>query len=75
MNIRSQLSRSVQMDFSVIPFDFASTEVRIQANTKSAKDFFANKFGIGCVSINVPKSVAQNAIDKIEAEGFSVNLI
>lgn len=71
----NQLSRSVQMDFSVIPFDFASTEVRIQANSKSAKDFFASKFGIGCVSINVQKSSAPNAVEQIESAGYSVSLI
>ena len=63
------------MDFIVAPFDFNSTEVNVAAKSRKAKEFFAEKFGIGCVSVEVPKSRLPFIVDQLEADGFQVSVI
>jgi hypothetical protein len=57
-------------DFQVLPFDFASTEVKILAMTAAAKARI-----YGGVSVNVMKSAAPDFVDQLEAEGFRVEVI
>jgi len=58
-------------DFTFSPADFNATEITVVANTSAAKQFFADRFGFGCVAVNVRKSAAPEFADRIEAAGFS----
>lgn len=56
-------------DFQVLPSDFASTEITFAAVSQAAKDRIH-----GAISFNVRKSTAQDVLDKLEAEGFKVEV-
>jgi hypothetical protein len=56
-------------DFSVLPFDFNATTVKIVANSQAAKVRL-----YGGVSVEVRKSAAQQFCNNLETEGFKVSL-
>ena len=58
-------------DFSFLPTDFASTEITVVANTSDAKEYLAQRYGVGCVSINIRKSAAPEFADSFEFQGLS----
>jgi CDP-glycerol glycerophosphotransferase (TagB/SpsB family) len=58
-------------DFSFLPSDFASTEITILANTQDAKQYLAERYGFGCVSINVRKSAAPEMADSFEFQNLT----
>jgi len=58
-------------DFSFLPSDFASTEITILANTQDAKQYLAERYGFGCVSINVRKSAAPELADSFEFQNLT----
>jgi hypothetical protein len=58
-------------DFSFLPSDFASIEITILANTQDAKQYLAERYGFGCVSINVRKSAAPELADSFEFQNLT----
>jgi hypothetical protein len=58
-------------DFSFLPSDFTSTEITILANTQDAKQYLAERYGFGCVSINVRKSAAPELADSFEFQNLT----
>ena len=58
-------------DFSFLPTDFASTEITVVANTPNAKEYLAERYGVGCVAINIRKSAAPEFADSFEFQGLS----
>jgi hypothetical protein len=58
-------------DFTFSPTDFSSTEITVIANTKDAKEYLAERYGFGCVSINIRKSAAPEFADSFEFQGLS----
>ena len=59
-------------DFQVVPFDFASTEVTIVAQSERGLQLFADRYGFACTSIKVRKSSAPDVAEQIEALGFTI---
>jgi hypothetical protein len=49
---------SQEADIRVLPFDFNSTEVTIEAVSEIGRGFFHIMFGAGAVSVNMKKSAA-----------------
>lgn len=60
-------------DFTFLPSDFNSTEITVVANTQYAKEYLAERYGVGCVSLNVRKSSAPEFADSFEFQGLSYN--
>ena len=58
-------------DFTFSPADFNSTEITVVANTPDAKEYLAQRYGVGCVSINIRKSAAPEFADSFEFQGLS----
>jgi|GEM_PF-2088920 len=58
-------------DFTFQTSDFNSTEVTILANTQNAKEYLAERYGLGCVSLNVRKSAVPEFADSFESQQFS----
>ena len=58
-------------DFSFLPSDFSATEITILANTQDAKQYLAERYGSGCVSINVRKSAAPELADSFEFQNLT----
>lgn len=58
-------------DFTFLPSDFSSTEITVVANTPQAKDYLAQRYGLGCVSINIRKSAAPEFADSFEFQNLS----
>jgi hypothetical protein len=58
-------------DFSFLPSDFSATEITLVANTPIAKAHLAERFGLGCVSVNIRKSAAPDLADSFEFQGLS----
>ncbi len=58
-------------DFTFQTSDFNSTEVTILANTQNAKEYLAERYGVGCVSLNVRKSAAPEFADSFEFQQLS----
>lgn len=63
------------MDFIVAPFDFDATSANVTAKSLKAKSLFAEKFGIGAVSIEVRKSALPEVVAKLESDGYNVAVI
>ena len=59
------------VDFTFLPSDFNSTEITVVANTKDAKQYLAERYGFGCVSVNVRKSAAPELADSFEFQNLS----
>ena len=49
---------SQEADIRVLPFDFAATEITVEAASEKGRGFFASMFGTGAVSVNMKKSAA-----------------
>jgi hypothetical protein len=49
---------SQEADIRVLPFDFAATEITVEATSEKGRGFFASMFGTGAVSVNMKKSAA-----------------
>jgi hypothetical protein len=58
-------------DFTFSPADFAATEITVVANTSDAKQYLAERYGFGCVSISIRKSAAPELADSFEFQGLS----
>jgi len=58
-------------DFTFFPTDFNSTRILVIANTIDAKEYLAQRYGVGCVSIEVRKSAAPEFADSFEFQGLS----
>ena len=57
--IQGQVSQPHQAaDVRVVPFDFAATEITLEAATEKGRAFFAAMFGAGAASVNMKKSAA-----------------
>ena len=58
-------------DFTFSPTDFNATEITVVANTPEGKQYLADRYGIGCVAINICKSAAPDLADSFEFQGLS----
>lgn len=58
-------------DFTFSPASFNDTTILVVANTQAAKQFFAERFGPGCVSIQIRKSGAPDLAETLESKGYS----
>ena len=58
-------------DFTFSPADFNATEITVVANTSDAKEYLAQRYGVGCVSINIRKSAAPEFADSFEFQNLS----
>ena len=58
-------------DFTFSPTDFSVTTILVVANTTDAKDYLAQRYGIGCVSVEIRKSAAPEFADSFEFQGLS----
>ena len=58
-------------DFTFSPTDFSTTTILVVANTTDAKDYLAQRYGIGCVSVEIRKSAAPEFADSFEFQGLS----
>ncbi len=61
------------VDFTFLPSDFNSTEITVVANSKDAKQYLAERYGIGCISINIRKSAAPDFADSFEFQNLTYN--
>lgn len=62
------------MDFSFLPADFHATEITLVANTQRAKAHLVDRFGEGCVSVNIRKSAGPAVANELSDLGFSFDL-
>lgn len=58
-------------DFTFSPTNFNATTILVVANTTDAKDYLAQRYGIGCVSVEIRKSAAPEFADSFEFQGLS----
>lgn len=58
-------------DFTFSPTDFNATTIMVVANTPDALKYLAERYGIGCVSVQVRKSAAPELADSFEFQGLS----
>jgi hypothetical protein len=58
-------------DFTFSPADFAATQITVVANTPDALQYLEERYGFGCVSINIRKSAAPELADSFEFQGLS----
>ena len=58
-------------DFTFSPTDFNATEILVVANTPDAKEYLADRYGVGCVSLSIRKSAAPDLADSFEFQGLS----
>ena len=63
---------SQEVDIRVIPFDFAATEVTIEAVTEIGRGFFFIMFGSGAVSVNMKKSAVFDFERYATAKGITI---
>jgi hypothetical protein len=65
------LERFCMLDFTFFPSDFSATEITVVANTPDGKQYLAERYGMGCASINVRKSAAPEIADSLEFQGLT----
>jgi hypothetical protein len=58
-------------DFTFSPADFNATTILVVANTPDAKQYLAERYGLGCVSVEIRKSAAPEFADSFEFQGLS----
>ena len=58
-------------DFTFSPIDFNATTITVVANTVNAKEYLAQRYGVGCVSVEIRKSAAPEFADSFEFQGLS----
>jgi len=63
---------SQEADVRVLPFDFAATEITVEAASEKGRGFFASMFGAGAVSVNMKKSAAFDFEKFAEAKGIVI---
>ncbi len=57
--IQGQVSQPHQAaDIRVLPFEFAATEITLEAASEKGRALFASMFGSGAASVNMKKSSA-----------------
>jgi hypothetical protein len=59
-------------DIRMVPFTFAATEISLEAITEKGREFFASVFGVGAVSVNLPKSKAPAFAEFAGQKGVTV---
>lgn len=60
-------------DFTFLSTDFNATEITVVANTRYAKEYLAECYGVGFVSLKVRKSEVQEFVDSFQFQGLSYN--
>jgi hypothetical protein len=58
-------------DFSFLSSDFNSTTITVVANTPEGKEYLSERYGLGCVSIQVRKSCAPDLADSFEFQNLT----
>jgi hypothetical protein len=58
-------------DFTFSSTDFNATEILVVANTAEAKEYLAERYGVGCVSFSIRKSGAPDLADSFKFQGLS----
>jgi hypothetical protein len=58
-------------DFTFSLTDFNATTILVVANTSDAKEYLAQRYGVGCVSIEIRKSAAPDFADSFEFQQLS----
>jgi hypothetical protein len=58
-------------DFTFSPTDFNATTITVVANTVDAKEYLAQRYGAGCISLEIRKSAAPEFADSFEFQGLS----
>ena len=58
-------------DFTFSPALFCSTTILVVANTSAAQEYLAERYGSGCVSVEMRKSAAPDLADSFEFQGLS----
>jgi hypothetical protein len=58
-------------DFTFSPSDFNATTITVVANTPAALEYFEERYGPACISIEVLKSAAPEVAESIKFWGFS----
>ena len=58
-------------DFTFSTADFNATTILVVANTLDAKQYLAERYGLGCVSVEIRKSAAPEFADSFEFQGLS----
>jgi hypothetical protein len=71
INNAIQLFGGHMTDFTFSPADFNATTILVVANTVDAKEYLAQRYGVGCVSIEIRKSTAPEFADSFEFQGLS----
>ena len=51
--------------------DFNATTVTLIANTPAALTFFAERFGVGCISVQIRKSEGLELAEAFASQGLS----
>ena len=59
-----------EADICILPFDFAATEITVEAMSEKGRGFFATMFGAGAVSVNIKKSAAFDFERFAQAKGM-----
>lgn len=63
---------SQEADVRVLHFDFAATEITVEAVSEKGRGFFASMFGTGAVSVNMKKSAAFDFERFVQAKGMVI---
>jgi len=59
-------------DIQIIPFDFNSTTITFNAITEKGKELFSQMFGLGAVSVDLPKSKGMDFETFVIQKGLSI---
>lgn len=65
------IAPATEADFSMDFGDFNATSVEFKALTARGKELFGSMFGAGAISINLPKSKAEDFARFVEQKGLS----
>jgi hypothetical protein len=71
INNAIQLLGGLMTDFTFSPADFNATTILVVANTSEAKEYLAQRYGVGCVSVEIRKSSAPEFADSFEFQNLS----
>jgi hypothetical protein len=58
-------------DFTFSSPTFNATTILMVAKTEIAKEYLAQRFGIGCISIEILKSAAPYFVKSLESQSFT----
>ena len=59
-------------DVSVAPWTFSDTKMTVEAVSPAAVSLFAEMFGIGCVSVDMPLSAGQDFETFCQRKGLKI---